>query len=205
MKKVFAIIITMVIVLGASIGTMAESLPKYCEVILSTSAEIVNVGETVELNALTLKRGSSYTVEWNGAEDTGTVLDKDTGNYVSTAIFKADKPGIYTVTYKIQMNTGNTNTFFEGTAFTTIEVRNPVTVVGADIRDLVIKPLLKPEGTVSGYLVQGNTYIVWSNNTSTLYGTVSFFMGTYEISKDIYVMFNVEGKQYTYNVTVTRE
>lgn len=59
------------------------------------------------------------------------------------------------------------------------------TFAGADIRDLVVTPVLRSDGSISAYRASGNIYSLWNNGTAVLYGFVSFTFGADETSKNM--------------------
>lgn len=204
MKRILSVILAAVVLFYLSAGVSAEERAKETDVNLSTAVETVNVGETVTLTAETLKHGSSYTDEWSGAQKTDTVLDEESGCYVSTAIFTAEEPGIYTVSYTIQMQAGKSMVLFSATASKTIEVTGEKTVKGVEIKNLTVNPVRNTAGDVVSYLAVGNIYILWSDGTSTLYGTTSFFFGPDQYSKEVTVKVYVDGDCYSFTVDVSR-
>lgn len=124
--------------------------------------------------------------------------------YISKAVFTAEKPGIYNISYNIDMLAGESSIVFSGKAERTIEVINPITVVGADIRNLVIEPIYKGDGSISAYSASGTVYALWSDNTTTPYGSMFFFFGPDETRKNLNITLLINGKQYIYTVTVNR-
>ncbi|KUO49628.1 MAG: hypothetical protein APF76_00150 [Desulfitibacter sp. BRH_c19] len=202
MRKIVTILI-ITLVLSFPTTAFAETPSKEAEVSVSNIPDIINVGESIELSAVTVKQGSSYEEKWNGATAEGTVFDENTNEYISKAVFYAEKPGTYVINYQIKMRAGNSNSYFTGTVEKTIKVINSVSVKGAAIRNLVFNET-DSDGSISGYSVQGRTYILWSDGSATPYGSIFFFMRADEISKDIRVSFTVESKEYSYLVTVDR-
>lgn len=205
MKKIFIFILTSFIAMSISISVSAKPIEQNIDVTLSATAEEIKVGETVALTAVSLKHGSSFEVLWLGAEDKGTILDTASGNYISTAVFTADKPGVYTLEYKIIMRAGKSNTYFTGSAVHIINIINPVTVAGAEIKNLAIRPVTRSDGSIAAYSAIGDVYILWSDNTGTLYNRMFFFFGPNETVKNVNVTFNIDGITYTYTVPVERK
>lgn len=205
MKKL-AIIITILSVLFSSIvGVAADSDLKDIDVILSDTPAIVNVGESFEITAISPKHGSSYTDSWENANQSYTELDPITRTYVSKAAFIAEKAGIYHISYTIKMTSGSSDTTFYKQVIRTIEVVNPVTVVGAVIKNLNVIPVYNTEGSIIYYRACGLVYTRWSDGSETPNdSSVYFFFGPNETSKDISATLNVEGRQYSYIVTVNR-
>jgi len=173
-------------------------------VLISADATNVKVGESVILTASSIKKGSSYEVNWDGAVDQGTVLDTTNGTYISTAEFSADTPGVYQVEYSIILQAGKSDKCFGGKAVKIITVSGEEkSIVGADIKDLLISPVVRKDGSEI-YSAFGTSHVLWSDNTSKPYGAVYFYFQENEYSKNIDVTFNIDGKAYCYTVTVTR-
>ena len=205
MKRIFTVVLITILLAGIPVYTYAGALEKAVNVEISASAECVRLGETVVLTAVAEKHGSSYADMWEGAVKKDTVFGADTEAYVSTAEFTADRPGIYTIIYSISMNAGQSETAFSGTATCMVEVVNPVTVTGADIRNLSISRITRSDGSTYGYSAMGDVYVLWSDGTAAPYSTIGFFFGAEETSKIIPVTLNIAGKTYRYTVAVTRE
>lgn len=204
MKRIAIIITIFSILFSSTIGVSAASDPKDIEVTLSESATVVNIGETIALVATTSKHGSNYTDNWSNAVKSVTEFDPITEAYISTASFTAENPGIYPISYTITMTAGDSATTFSKTVERTIKVIDSHTVTGADLRNLVITPIYKSGGSVSVYSAYGTIYVLWSDNTATQNGSVYFFFGADETTKNIDVTLNIDGKLYTYTVAVHR-
>lgn len=204
MKKVFVIVLVLLLSLSISSSAFAQSKAKEIDVDITCTKDIVEVGETVTLTAVLAKHGSMYEVDWLGATDGGTVLDRAMGNYVSTATFVVDEPGIYTVKYEMKMKAGRSEGFFIGKAEYTIEVINSATVVGAEIREISIDEVLGSDGSILYYSAKGKVYTIWSDNTENLYGTIFFSFRPDELAKDINVKLYIDGEIYMYTVPVSR-
>ena len=204
MRKIFTTLIITLLLLSFPVAVLAETLSKEAEVSISNITDIINVGETIELSAVTVKQGSYYEDKWNGATAVDTVFNEDTDEYISKAVFYADKPGTYVINYEIKMSAGNSSRSFTGTVEKTIKVINCMTVQGADIRNIVFNEVTDTDGNISGYSVNGITYILWRDGSATPYGSISFFMRADEISRDVRVSFTVDGVNYLYVVTIDR-
>lgn len=187
-----------------AVSMMEITDQKQVEAKLSEVPETINQGETLVLSAATLKQGSDYIDEWGEAVKDSTTFDAVTGTYISKAVFKADKPGTYTISYYINMSAGGSTTAFYGKVEKTITVVNPVTVVGAEIRDLVINPVYGADGSVLLYMASGNVYAIWSNQTATPCSSTFFSFGPGETVKNVNVAFKIDGIQYNYTVAVSR-
>ena len=177
---------------------------KDIEVTLSDSPSAVKVGETIELIATADKYGSSYIDSWDNASMVSTLFIPETETYISKAIFTAVNPGTYTIRYSVQMTAGNSNTIFAKTVEKTIEVINPIIVIGAGIQDLTINPVYIADGSLSGYSASGMAYAIRSDNTTTPCGSIFFFFAPSENTKDVPVTLFINSQVYSYLVTVTR-
>lgn len=203
MKKVAVIITVLSLLLGSIAGVSADSSLKDIEVTLSDTPAVVNLGETIELTATAEKHGSDYIDAWENADKAFTEPEPITDTYISKAVFKPQKPGVYVVSYVIKMTSGSSDTIFFKRVERTIEVIDH-TVVGAAIKDLNISPIYDEAGNISLYRACGTVYTLWSNTTETPSDSVYFFFGPDETTKDIDVQFIIDGKQYYYTVTVNR-
>lgn len=204
MKKIFVFILLMSIFLINFTTISAASGQKNIEAILYDTPDVVKVGETVFLTATTEKHGSCYNDNWSNAVKSFTILDNDTDTYISKAAFIAEKPGIYNISYSIDMSAGKSDVAFSGKVERTIIVTNPVILAGADIRDLIIKPVYKSDGSISVYSAFGRVYALWSDHTATPYSSIFFYFGPNETEKNTSVTISSNGIQYKYVVTVRR-
>lgn len=204
MKKIIIAVTVFSLIFGASMGVWADTEFKDVNVILSETPAVVNVGETIEMTAVTTKHGSCYYDSWGNAVKVSTVYDLGTNAYISKALFTAEKPGSYNISYTIKMTSGNSDTVFYKTVERQVEVIDTVTVVGALIKDLTVTPLYNADDTISAYKAYGTVHVLWSDNTTTPNGSLYFFFGPEETSKDIEVTLYVDGIQYKYIVTVNR-
>ncbi|NJD02489.1 MAG: hypothetical protein FIA99_07820 [Ruminiclostridium sp.] len=205
MKKILSVMLIYILLMSLMIPVYADSWAKEVEVDVSASATMVDVGESVELRAIIPVHGSSFEDGWLGAEESGTTLDKDSVNYISTAVFNAVKPGKYTIEYNITMYAGKSNVVFVGKGSVTIEVIGKITVVGAAIKDLVVySPVYKIDGSISYYPAKGTTCILWSDGSITSYGTIFFNFGAGETQKQLTFTVYVASIPYTYTVIVNR-
>lgn len=204
MKKLYTYLFGIIFVLNLPTLSLAQPADKEIPVMISAASSTVKCGEGVTLTAVTEKRGSSFEDAWSEAEKVGTQYDDNTGEYVSNAVFVANNAGVYNVKYLIKMRAGKSDTYFTATAIYTINVINPVTVIGAEIRNLSIKPVIRPDGSISVYSASGDIYALWSDGTSTSYGKTYFFLGSTETSKKVNISLNISNKIYNYQVIVTR-
>lgn len=177
------------------------------EVKLTAQKLSVDIGESVELTAVTPKCGSAFTEEWSGAKRSYNEKDDFKEEYLSKAVFMEEKAGIYTVKYNIFMEAGKSNKVFMGEASIDIEVKEAesISVKGAKIDNLIIKEITNQYSGNVYYAAQGNTYIVWSDNSLTPYSTIFFVFQQNEFSKDVNVSFTVNSEKYDFLVNVTRQ
>jgi hypothetical protein len=204
MKRIAIIITIFSVLFSSTLGVSAASDLKDIEVILSDTATVAKIGETIDLTATTTKHGSSYIDSWNNAVKSTTVFDSITETYISKAFFTAVKPGVYPISYTITMTAGDSNTTFSKTVERTIEVIDPRTVIGAELRDIEITPIYNEDGSVSVYSAYGTIYALWSDATSTPNGSLYFFFSPEETTKNLDLTLNIDNTLYTYNVNVTR-
>ncbi len=186
-------------------NTTDNSIVKTVDIAVTSAVEEITTGETILLTAITPRHGSSAADTWIGATAKDIYYDEQTQSYISTAEFTAETPGEYTIIYNIVMNAGKSGNMFTGTATKTIKVTNSaVTLTGAAISNVSIIPVIRPDGSISGYSASGSLYALWSDDTSTLYGSIFFFFGPDEFEKNVTVTLYVDGKTYKYNVLVSR-
>ena len=204
MKKLYSYLFVIIFVLYLPSLSLAQSSDKEIPVMISAASSTVKCGEAVALTAVTEKHGSSFGDVWSEAVKLGTEYDDNTGKYVSNATFVANNAGVYNVKYLIKMKAGKSDTCFTTAATYTINVINPITVIGAEIRNLSIKPVIRPDVSISMYSANGDIYALWSDGTSTSYGKTYFFFGLTETSKKVNISLNINNKIYNYQVIVTR-
>jgi hypothetical protein len=119
--------VALVMLLLTTITALAAPPSKIVEThILPATAQTLTVSQTLNIEAKTLKHGSSYTDAWQGATKVATVLNKETGVYESIATFTATEPGTFTIIYTITMTVGRSHISFVGTGAVTVEVVAPV-------------------------------------------------------------------------------
>lgn len=168
------------------------------------SEDQVKVGETITLTAETLKQGLGYIEEWDGAMVSKSYLDESTGNYVSVAKFTPNQAGTYTITYTVKMYTGNNKVKFISSASKTVEVISDVKeVIGLEVRNVNAYPYTSADGTLKGYSVLGELYVLWNDNTSTSDGTVGYFFLPSEKSREVSITVTINSKEYTFPVTIS--
>jgi hypothetical protein len=204
MKKIISFILVSILLISLILPASAAPLEETANVVITATSLKVNVGESVDLCAVVEKKGSDYYDSWSGAGKIDTFFDTETESYKSTATFKTDKAGIYIVKYTIIMEAGKSGTIFVSEGTCTIEVIGNKSVIGAEIRNLTVKPVYRSDGSISMYSASGNIYALWSNNTSTLYSSVFFNFGINETSKSIGVTIVASEIKNTYTLIVYR-
>jgi hypothetical protein len=205
MKKAAILFTILSVLFSFIIGVAADSEPKDIQVILSEIPTVVNLGGAVEITATAPKHGSSFVDSWEGAEKVFTEFNPAEENYTSKAVFKPVKAGTYVISYSITMTSGGSATIFSKKVERTIEVVNPITVVGATAKNLNLSPIYNVNGEILYYRACGQVYALWSDNSEIPTGSsVYFFFGPDETSKDVNVTFSVEGKQYNYTIIINR-
>jgi hypothetical protein len=103
------------------------------------------------------------------------------------------------------MYAGNSSTEFTAKEVRIIEVlSSSPQVIGAEVRDISVTEKLGADGTVTGYSVCGTVYILMSDGTATPYSSIFLFFGADETARDVWVDFTLDGKPYSYLVTVRR-
>ncbi len=163
----------------SSSATLDTTVEKDVDVDISADITKVNVGDTVQLRANTIKHGSDYTDNWVDATKVSTAFDSVYGEYISTAIYTAESPGTYTITYSINMSSGANTSKFSGSNSITIEVVDPVTVIGAELRNIKSATLINSDGSIRGYVGSGEVYALYSNGTSKNTGITITYTLTY--------------------------
>jgi hypothetical protein len=203
MKKLHIFLVVFVLILLNPIQVLASSLPKITESTLSASVDQVKVGETITLTAETLKQGSDFSNQWNGAIASKTYLDETTGNYVSEAKFTPNQAGTYTISYTIDMYTGNDEIKFTSSVSKSVEVISDAKeVIGLEVKNIKIYPITYPDGTI-WYSILGKVYVLWNDNTSTFNRTVGYFFMPNEKSRVVNITVNLDNKEYTFPVTIS--
>ena len=177
---------------------------KTIDVTLTADADTVKIGQKVMLTAIVPKHGSKYSVQWKGAEVQSTKLDKETGSYISTAIFTANVAGKTDVTCTFLMGTGKWQMAFLGKANKIIDVTAEKTFLGVEARNVEFIPITSLNGNIKGYDAIGETFILWSDGTDESYGTIYTQFGIDQQYKEVSVTVVVEDKSYTYIVGIKR-
>ena len=204
MKKFLGMCLMAMFLLSSMLPVMAEELVESNEISLTASSREVLVGEEVVLEAVSYKKGSTYSDSWENSTKVETIYDEVGGNYVSTGVFKATEPGVYTITYTIDMFAGKSGNVFSKSVSETIEV-----IDSTHIKDIVIDNLIVSEdkdflGEVVGYTGMGVIEVVWSNGEVTEYGTLFVYFGVDQYSKDVEVSVKIEDETFSKIVTVNR-
>lgn len=140
MKKLAILVVILTLLVGSTSFASAANEPKTITVVLSETPTIVKAGEAVTFMAVSEKHGSSYSDFWSNAEGEQTVFDEETECYISEAVFQADKPGIYTISYEITMYAGKSNIAFTGKIERTIEVTGMFLLVSSAPKVKETKP-----------------------------------------------------------------
>lgn len=204
MKKFLTFIAVFILILSNVGEVQARTLPQAIQSNLSIPVAQVKVGETITLTAKTLKKGSGYIEQWDGAQLSKTYLDESMGNYVSEAQFTPNQAGTYTITYTVQMYTGNNELKFISSASKTIEVISDVKeVIGLEVINVNAYPNTNADGSIRGYSVLGELNVLWSDNTSTPYGTVAYFFLPNEKSRVVNPTVNINSQEYSFPVTIS--
>lgn len=195
MKKVFTVILTLVILTCMVIPAFAAPAFKNVDVLLSGTPPEAKTGEIITLTAVTQKQGSDFTDQWIGAAKVDTVLTED-GYYVSTAELVAQESA--TVQYNITMTSGNSGSTFVGQASTTVLVAQTRTLSGVEVKNVGVS-----QTVFSTTIYGGDVYLVWSDCTETYYGKTYFVCSSDSSSKKIIVPVTIDGKQYMFDVEVS--
>lgn len=198
MKRNTCVILTLLICLGISQVVMADPLEKDAQIEITASSETIYVGDTVTLTSVSKKNGSEFVDNWCGNGVSAGTTGSNGDTYQSTAEFKPQKPGTYTITYSIYMSAGNGKAVFCGNASKTIEVIGKTEVIGITIKNIKVIPM----GNV--YLVSGDVYLVWSDDSTTLYSSVVYFFGENETNRDVSLTVPVGDGVVTYCLSVSR-
>lgn len=193
--------VALVMLLITTITALAAPPPKTVETyILPATAQTLTVGQTLNLEAKTLKHGSHYTDVWQGATKEITVLNTETGEYESAATFTATEPGTFIITYTITMTAGKSHISFVGTGTVTVEVVAPaLTLVGAAMYNVTATPRYNPQGNLTGYDAAGDVYAIMSDGSQVFYRRVNFNFSPNQTSRNLDVV--IEGETFTiYNI-----
>jgi hypothetical protein len=189
--------------------------------------EVVHEGDTVDLEALTMKKGSGYDVDWDvtGYSTNGTPADVDSNNYELTegitnlvslpiegtdelgdfykseASFTGKKAGTYEITTTVTMTAGNSHVSWVGTDTLSQDVQAVAVLTGFNAKFVKADPILNPKGKITGYNVTYDLYYQYDNAPDSFYQTLTINMSENQTSKSTSITFN----EKTYNYTVTRE
>lgn len=230
MKKIGTLLLTGAFTLAMATGAFAQSAqPKEADVELKITqlVEVIKEGETVDLEAVTQKKGSSYKVDWSveglnadgtpyGAEEEAYVLkegvtsleslpvegsEEVVGTYVSTATFTGNKVGSYQITATIVMNAGKSHVSWTGSDSEDIKVEAAVKVIGLVAKTTASQAEYNKQGKVTGYNVTYDLYVQYDNGSEVLLTQgATTNLGASGNSKDVKV--DYEGT--TYSVTVNK-
>jgi hypothetical protein len=203
MKKLMIFLVAFTFILSNGLYVRGSEL-KFTQSNLLASADQVKVGQTVNLTAKTLKQGSGYIEEWNGAQLSKSYFDESTDYYVSESIFTPNQPGTYTITYTVRMYTGNSEVKFISSISKTVEVISDVKeVIGLEVRNVNAYPNTSTDGTLRGYSVLGELFVLWNDNTSTSNETVAYFFLPNEQSRLVNMSVSINNKEYTFPVMIS--
>ncbi|MEB1808210.1 MAG: hypothetical protein LPK26_13095 [Bacillaceae bacterium] len=161
-KKLGAVILAGALVLSMGTGVLAKgptSKEKTVEVSLAVTSEqefeVIYVEDEVELQAISPKHGSSYEDGWVVLNENGgvvaelheyeTVLTDVAGvnSYVSTATFKAEEAGTYTLKYSIEMAAGKSHVRFTGEEESeeiVVQEQEAAYITGVVVENFVVSP-----------------------------------------------------------------
>lgn len=226
MKKILSMVMTTVMVLGLSVNVFAEqTVPKDADVTL-TIAQVVDVdaltvGQTIPLEVTALKKGSACTAVWSvsrlntdGSTDLTancTILGDATAsvvtdsslvdNWVAGGTFTGNVAGTYQITATLTMSAGKSDVSWNGSDSTNVTVLNPATVTGFVAKNFVATAVWNSKHTnITGYNVEYDLFINYSDNTSEKYNSLTNAMGAGQKSDSLTVLYT-DGKTYSYTVT----
>jgi hypothetical protein len=230
LKKIGCTLLTGIFTFAMATGAFAQSVePKEADVKLEITqlVEVIKVGETVDLEALTQKKGSSYEVEWSvsGLNLDGTtfsvsvdsfeLVEGDTtivplpvegtdlyvDTYVSKATFTGNEVGTYQITASVVMQAGKSHVSWEGSDSKNIEVEAAKTVTGLIAKTTSVEEEFNKQGKVTGYNVTYDVYIQYDNGDEELLTSgAKTNLGASGNSKKV----DVDYKDTTYQVTVSK-
>jgi hypothetical protein len=218
MKKLVAVLLVMVMVLGMSGAAFAAprvekdlKIHDVQSMLVVQEFDVIYVGDDINLIASTPKHGSDYIVQWSVSDDEAVVTEGETvletinevDTYVSTATFSANKVGLYVVTYKISMAAGKSHVSFVG------EIESEeIEVVGKATEKIEI---LSHEIKIIGFEEQNKNQdkvsfevTVNYNNGDTSTYEFNRIIGKTETSKDFNVGFSYQGNTFNLSVTIIR-
>lgn len=216
MKKVFAILLTLSLVIGLGTSVFAKGPnEKTVEVSLSITSEqefeVVYVGDKVELQAVTAKHGSSYEDGWVVVDAGGNLVElndyetvltdvEGVNSYVSTATFVAEEAGTYTLKYSIEMAAGKSHVSFNGEAESEeIVVVDPeeAYITGVVVENYKVTPNGK-----NNFKVEGDIYFKMSEGANQF--AHSFSNVVLNNGNSYTNTVEVEAEGVTYIITVTQ-
>lgn len=226
MKKLVVAALTLVMVLGLGVNAFAapaekELKVKNVDVDLATTVqdfEVIFVGDAVELEAVTLKKGSSFEDSWVIYDEEGNLVTKieiaelgveDTflnkaDFYVARAIFTASEAGVYTVRYEISMSAGKSHVRFNGNATSEpIDVQEEEEeVVLAVVRyDVEVTKIEKQNKNFDRIYYDVTAHF---NDGTSKKSSFDNNIGKNENQAEFNVEFNVNGQKFKFKVTVKR-
>lgn len=231
LMKIGATILTGIFTLAMATGAFAQSVePKVKEADLELKitqlVEVIKEGESVDLEALTQKKGSYYNVEWSvlGLNLDGTtypvsvetmlLVEGDTSlvalpvegsdefvdTYVSKATFTGNKVGTYQITAAIVMEAGKSHVSWTGSDSAEVKVETALNVTGLVARTSNVVEEVNKQGKVTGYNVTYDVYIQYDNGTEELLTKgATTNLGASGNSKSVDVQY--EGNNYSVTIS----
>lgn len=217
MKKLVAVLLVMVMVLGMSgaafAAPKAEKELKVHDVqsiLVVQEFDVLYVGNEVELVASTPKHGSDYVVKWSVSDDDATVQEGETvlaninevDTYVSSATFSAKEAGTYVVTYKMTMAAGKSHVRFVGEVeseeiivIEEDELDEALTVLQVTFKNLTLTAEMNKHGKITGYKGTIDVYAQMSNETEVFVKKQNLSFSDNQLTRNVDV--TVYGVKYT--------
>lgn len=233
MKKILSLVMSAVMALGFSVTAMAAtevtSEAKQADVTLEITrlVEVITEGETVDLTATTLKKGSEYNVEWSvcGVDVSGQSLSVPAENYaleegitelqllpveesseeldnfyVSNAKFTGNKAGTYVIIASVTMTAGKSHVSWTGSDSQTQEVKAAKVVSDLVAKTTKSEAEKNKQGNITGYNVTYDVYIQYEDGTEeVLTSGATYSLAASGKSKNV----DIEYEGVTYTVTVS--
>lgn len=204
MKKFFKIGLILFCFLAFYTPVHGVALEESIDISVTASASSVKVGERITLKAIVPKHGSSFKDSWSKEMEYSTSLDDMNNKYISEATFIPKEPGVYTIVYQMEMNAGKSEKSFVGKGEYTVEVVDSTTIKEVGVKDLVVTEVVNSQGVISGYRGIGTVYVLWSDNTIMDYSTIFVSFQPDEMSKNVDVIVELDGKKRIYKVNIRR-
>lgn len=231
LKKIGLALLTAVFTLAMATAAFAQSTEiKEADVELKITqmVEVIKEGESVDLEALTMKKGSSYNVTWsvlglttNGdtdavnpedytLDDYGYTLealpvegtDELADTYVAKAKFTGKKAGTYQITAAVTMKAGKSHVSWVGEDSKDVKVEAALKVVGLLAKTTKVEAEKNNQGKVTGYNVTYDVYVKHEDGTEKLLTEgATTNLGASGNAKKVEISY--EGQ--TYSVTVSKD